>query len=208
MAFNCKFCGKCCKTHNSFRNHERCCKDNPARYQAHLNFPPRNTIRSWNKGSTAKTDPRIARIAHLNSITKKGKPGKPLSESHKNLLSIRMKERHANGTAHNFGKNRWKGEPSYPESFFIRVIANEFEDKDYIRELPFHGFFLDFAWKHKKICIEIDGEQHEFPEHKARDVRKDAALHSAGWKVLRIKWKDLFKNPKTWILVAREFVHG
>lgn len=42
--FICKYCGKICKNHNSLRNHERLCKQNP-NHQAHTGF-----IYGWNKG--------------------------------------------------------------------------------------------------------------------------------------------------------------
>jgi len=42
----------------------------------------------------------------------------------------------------------------------MEVIKNEFENKNYERELPFHRFSLDFAWTELKRCIEIDGKQH------------------------------------------------
>jgi very-short-patch-repair endonuclease len=46
---------------------------------------------------------------------------------------------------------------SYPEKWFMCVIKNEFKDKNFVREYPFIKYSLDFAWPHKKICIEIDG---------------------------------------------------
>jgi very-short-patch-repair endonuclease len=56
----------------------------------------------------------------------------------------------------------------------MRVIENEFEDKLYTREYPFFKYSLDFAWIEKKLCIEIDGEQHQrFQEYKDRDNEKD-----------------------------------
>jgi very-short-patch-repair endonuclease len=32
-------------------------------------------------------------------------------------------------------------------------------------------------------------------------------LNEEGWKVLRIKWKDLYENTKEWIQIAKEFIH-
>ena len=91
----------------------------------------------------------------------------------------------------------------------MRVVENEFKDKNYVREYPFHGFSLDFAWPDKKLCIEIDGEQHErFPEYRARDARKDSALAAEGWQVLRLKWRNVYQNPKNAIQTARGFIDG
>ena len=48
---------------------------------------------------------------------------------------------------------------SYPEKFFTQVIENEFDDKNYEYNLLFYQYRLDFAWPHKKLCIEINGSQ-------------------------------------------------
>lgn len=56
-----------------------------------------------------------------------------------------MKKAHKENRAWNIGKSRWNNKSSYPEEFFIRVIENEFSDKNYIREYPFKRFSLDFV---------------------------------------------------------------
>lgn len=118
-----------------------------------------------------------------------------------------MKKAHKEGRAHNIGSSRWNNEPSYPEIFFMKVIQNEFNDKNYCREYPFGKYSLDFAWVEKKRCIEIDGEQHErFEEYRKRDEQKDKLLIENNWKVLRIKWKDLYKNTKEIIKAAKDFI--
>lgn len=88
----------------------------------------------------------------------------------------------------------------------MKVIANEFMDKNYRRELGFGKFYLDFAWVDKQVCIEIDGQQHDRPEQQRRDIEKDQLLLENGWKVLRIRWVNMFNSPKTWIALAKEFV--
>ena len=120
-----------------------------------------------------------------------------------------MKKAHQEGRAWNIGKSRWNNSPSYPEMFFMEVIENEFVDKNYVREFPLGLFSLDFAWKNKKKCIEIDGDQHSrFEEYKKRDLRKDTFLKENGWQVLRIKWKDMYKDTKFYIKLAKEFIEN
>lgn len=164
----------------------------------------------WNKGLTAATDSRVAKITERVTATLRAKTDWPnLSEEHKAAISESMKQAHSEGRAWNIGKSRWNNEPSYPEQFFMQVIANEFEDKAYVREHSFGRFSLDFAWPHKRLCIEIDGEQHQrFADYKARDERKDAALKEAGWKVLRLIWRDVYADPKKYIQLAKEFISG
>ncbi len=51
------------------------------------------------------------------------------------------------------------------------------------------------------LAVEIDGRQHEDADRKKRDEEKDKYLLDAGWKVIRIKWKNP-KNEK-----GRQFLH-
>lgn len=168
---------------------------------------------SWNKGLTKDTDERVKKSGdtyhkryQLGLITSAWK-GKHLPKETREKIRNAALKAHAEGRAHNIGESRWNNKPSYPEQFFMEVIKNEFDDKDYVREYPFHRFSLDFAWLKKKKCIEIDGQQHDIcPGYKERDERKDALLLSEGWKVLRIKWVDMYKNTKHWITEAKNFI--
>lgn len=168
---------------------------------------------AWNKGLTKDTDERVRKFGatrhnhyQLGLITN-GWVGKHHSDETREKIRIAALKAHAEGRAHNIGQSRWNNKPSYPEQFFMEVIKNEFDDKDYVREYPFHRFSLDFAWLKKKKCIEIDGQQHDIcPGYKERDERKDALLLSEGWKVLRIKWVDMYKNTKYWISEAKNFI--
>ena len=118
-----------------------------------------------------------------------------------------MKLAHKEGRAHNIGECRWNNEPSWPEKWFMQVIVNEFNDKDYVKEYPFHRFSLDFAWLHKKRCIEIDGKQHhEDPKQQERDKNKDILLKEDGWKLLRLDWKWVCNNTKEAIKLAKDFI--
>ena len=133
--------------------------------------------------------------------------GRAHSEESKKNLSERMKLAHKEGRAWNIGMSRWNNEPSYPETFFMKVIENEFTDKDYLREHPCGVFSIDFAWKHKKKAIEIDGEQHErFDDVKERDQRKNEKLKEECWDLLRIKWSDMYGDTQKWIAIAKDFI--
>lgn len=130
------------------------------------------------------------------------------SEDSRNKISEAMKLAHAEGRAWNIGRSRWNNEKSYPEKFFTRVIENEFEDKNYSSEYNVGNYSIDFAWVDKKIAIEIDGDQHIRFQHQIdSDIRKDKLLTSEGWKVLRIRWKDMCNDAKTHIQIAKSFVH-
>lgn len=162
---------------------------------------------AWNKGLTKENDARVANGALSLSKSLTGKPGHPISNETKLKLSCSLKLAHKEGRAWNIGRSRWKNKPSYPEKFFIKVIQNDFLDKEYRREVPFHRFSLDFVWFNKKKVIEIDGKQHDIDlKQKQRDIEKDRLLILEGWQILRIKWKDLCNDSKYWILVGKNFI--
>ena len=168
---------------------------------------------AWNKNLSKESDERLRRYGetykrkYAEGKIKSYWKGMKLPSEIKEKISLSMKKAHREGRAHNIGESRWNNQPSYPEKFFMKVIENEFFDKNYIKEYPFKKYSLDFAWVHKKKVIEIDGEQHEqFEEYKNRDKEKDKLLIENGWQVLRIKWKDIMRESKYWIEIAKEFV--
>jgi len=120
-----------------------------------------------------------------------------------------MKKAHAENRAHNIGASRWNNEPSYPEKFFADVIRNEFADKNFKQEYPVGRYSIDFAWPHLMKAIEIDGDQHErFEKQRESDARKDKVLETAGWKVLRVKWKKMYADTKAEIARCKAFIDG
>ena len=96
---------------------------------------------------------------------------------------------------------KWKGwsgrsEPSFPEKYISGLLGSHGfqEHVHYRRELPTGGFFIDFAFEKQKIAFEVDGKQHEYPENKERDQRKNNFLLSEGWSVYRLKWHSVKKE--------------
>ena len=100
-----------------------------------------------------------------------------------------VNERIANGE-HKGWASREKMVPSFPEKVTMEILA-ELELHSLKREFKCGKWFIDFADVERKIALEIDGKQHEFPERKASDETKDSFLVQEGWTVHRIKWKKL-----------------
>lgn len=140
-----------------------------------------------------------------NCITKNNKTKIHTNET-KKQLSISLKLAIKEGRAKGWNNCRNKQKLSYPEEFFIKIIENEFNDKNYIKEYPFGIYSIDFAWPHKKLAIEIDGKQHEWEERKISDIKKDKLLNENSWKVMRIKWKDFIDNTQHYIQMAKDFI--
>lgn len=215
--YKCQFCDKLLKGKNSYSNHTIRCKLNPERI-TNNNFDIYNEkvknreIEKLFKNKFVKAKILGLEKPIVSEDTRKkiseATKGKKQPEEMKRKLSELMKQKHRDGIAWNIGRSRWNNKKSYPEEFFTKVIENEFEDKNYISEFSVGNFSIDFAWVEMKRAIEIDGEQHyRFEEYIERDKRKDNFLKKEGWKVLRIRWKDMFKNTKEWIEQAKHFIH-
>ena len=46
-------------------------------------------------------------------------------------------------------------------------------------------YYLDLAYPHRRIAIEYDGADHRTQQRARRDLEREAALSSAGWRMLR-----------------------
>jgi very-short-patch-repair endonuclease len=54
------------------------------------------------------------------------------------------------------------------------------------------GMEVDFAWPERRVVVELDSwEYHGTRAAFERDRRRDRRLTTAGWKALRITWRDL-----------------
>jgi very-short-patch-repair endonuclease len=60
------------------------------------------------------------------------------------------------------------------------------------RQVPIGQFIVDFACFKSKLVIEVDGNQHGLPDHRAADITRDAWLMQKGYRVLR------FANHVIW----------
>jgi very-short-patch-repair endonuclease len=63
----------------------------------------------------------------------------------------------------------------------------------FTRQLPIGPYFADFACRHAKLIVELDGSQHVECE---RDKRRDAFLAQEGWTALRIWNNELDENAE------------
>lgn len=160
---------------------------------------------AWNKGLTKETNTIVKNVASKLSKLYKGKPGhKHSEESKKKLSKIRKKQIKENGGI--WWNSRSKCKRSYAEEWTKKILENEVKDNTFVEEFHIGRWFLDFAWPHKKIYIEIDGSQHEWPERKQNDIIKDKYCCDLGWKCLRLKWKDVCNNTQEAIKIIKNFV--
>ena len=73
---------------------------------------------------------------------------------------------------------------------------------DFLKRLPFNirhqhnieNYIVDFYIAEKKIVIEVDGRQHQLPEHKKADKQRDTALSFWNITVLRYSNDNIRNN--------------
>lgn len=63
-----------------------------------------------------------------------------------------------------------------------------------------HGLEVDFTWPDRRVAVEVDGyEFHCGRPAFERDRRRDTVLTGAGWRVLRITWRQLDRRPEAFL---------
>ncbi|MEX2470861.1 MAG: type IV toxin-antitoxin system AbiEi family antitoxin domain-containing protein [Gemmatimonadota bacterium] len=62
---------------------------------------------------------------------------------------------------------------------------------------PVAGHEVDFFWPEHRLVVEVDGRAyHSSPKAVDRDRRRDADLATAGYRVLRITWREIVHHPE------------
>jgi very-short-patch-repair endonuclease len=54
---------------------------------------------------------------------------------------------------------------------------------------------VDFAWPDHRLVVEVDSTWHDGPLDVASDARRDELLRAAGWRVVRLRYRDIVANP-------------
>jgi very-short-patch-repair endonuclease len=161
-----------------------------------------------------KTIPKFAETNHEkhcydnpNRIVGSNTGHSPTQEQ-REQISKNMKKAYREGRHNgNWFALKRNNEMSYPEKWLTEVIKNEVQDKDYIPHLQLGVYHLDFAWRHKMRCIEIDGEQHYIIQAQIEsDKRKEETMKNCGWQFIRLRWSWMMKHKLDAIKMIKEFV--
>jgi very-short-patch-repair endonuclease len=61
-----------------------------------------------------------------------------------------------------------------------------------------HGFEVDAIWRGERLIVEIDGFAfHSSPSAFERDRYRDGVLTAAGFRVMRVTWQQLTREPES-----------
>ncbi len=85
--------------------------------------------------------------------------------------------------------------PTQAESALESAIASLGER--YRHQHPFWGlkYFADFALLDRKLIIEVDGDSHNNPRQKEKDLLHELAVLDLGWRVLRVSNERALRDP-------------
>lgn len=78
----------------------------------------------------------------------------------------------------------------------------------YRHQYPFWGlkYFADFALIDQKLIIEVDGDSHDRPAQKEKDLLHEAAVLELGWRVYRCSNEQALKSPAAAVAAALEWL--
>jgi very-short-patch-repair endonuclease len=81
---------------------------------------------------------------------------------------------------------------SLPERILWRQLRLKQTDLRFRRQHPAGPYVLDFYCHEARLCIEVDGQAHDFTA--ARDERRDRWLAAQGVRTLRVSARDVLRN--------------
>jgi len=75
--------------------------------------------------------------------------------------------------------------------------------------VPVEGYEVDFLWLRERLIVEVDGfAYHSSSGAFERDRRRDAVLAGAGFRVVRITWRQLTKEPEALLVNLTRALSG
>ena len=211
----CKYCSKTLKNNGALTVHEKtCAKVDKIRVNViddYLNavLSINKLVKKYNIGKNT-----IVSIIGNNKRTIKeaNKLGRELYREnfkHSDETKAKLREIRLNYMRNNPDKTAWRQKNmSYPEKYFKGLLENLGYDTKFkiVREYCIFPYFIDFAFIDIKLAIEIDGSQHNNPDIKKRDIRKDNKLLSEGWKVIRLQANNVINNTEEVIKLLHDLL--
>lgn len=88
-------------------------------------------------------------------------------------------------------------EPSDAERrLWSRLRDRQLGGYKFRRQVPVHGYIVDFACIETRMIVEVDGSQHFEPEAEKLDRHRDAELLRVGWRTIRFQADVVVKRTE------------
>jgi len=92
------------------------------------------------------------------------------------------------------------------------LLWNELKQKQlgfqFYRQKPLGNYIVDFYCPRLKLVIEVDGESHQFSNHKLRDNKKDVYLQGHKIHVMRFDDQDVKANIDAAVEGIKEWIES
>ncbi len=85
-------------------------------------------------------------------------------------------------------------EMSPPERLLWSALRTRPGGFKFRKQHPFGAFAMDFCCLEARLCIEVDGDAHDFAARAERDAKHDARLLEEGYRTLRIPAAEVFRD--------------
>jgi very-short-patch-repair endonuclease len=85
-------------------------------------------------------------------------------------------------------------EMSPPERLLWSALRTRPGGFRFRKQHPFGAFAMDFCCLEARVCIEVDGDAHDFAARAERDAKRDARLLDEGYRTLRIPAREVFRD--------------
>jgi very-short-patch-repair endonuclease len=94
---------------------------------------------------------------------------------------------------HTAGSTRTRSEL---EEMFIALCDKHGLPRPHVN-VHIEGYECDFVWPEQRLIAETDGAAaHAGERRRARDLERDAELVAAGWRVIRVTYERLLREPE------------
>ena len=198
----CRFCNKYCKSERSLSNHERLCKNNPARClparlkglhqnQLHpkLEYSCKFCQKVWLTTSSGWKTPELRCLDNPER-----KPAPMRGRKHSEATIAKLKSIIASKDEPTGG---WIGlrKRSFAEQYWFDIFSRDGLDSQLVNNYRVGKYILDFANLQSKTYFEVDGETHYTENGILHDKLRTHYLLARGWMLVgRCRWKDFVQR--------------
>ena len=93
-------------------------------------------------------------------------------------------------------RRRLRKEQTYTEEIVWMQLRNrQILGYKFRRQYSVDKYIIDFYCPELKLAIELDGDVHNLPEQKEKDIVRQKYLEEFGINLIRIKNEEFFSNP-------------
>ena len=99
-------------------------------------------------------------------------------------------------TALQFRRQQRRSATDHERALWLVLRSRRLAGAKFRRQRTLGPYTVDFVCLERRVVVEVDGGGHFLPDGQDRDRRRDAYLHSRGFRVLRFSNVEVLENPE------------